>query len=218
MLIQQTHYYDIRSRAEQKNAILVAVSKTKSIEAIKELYHLGQRDFGENYVQELVEKQKQLPSDIRWHFIGHLQTNKVKAIAPFVFLIHGVESIRLIQEISKQGQKNNRNIPILLQAFIATEESKFGLDEGEISRIMAQEAAQTFSHVNILGLMGMASFTQDLKRIRQEFSSLSTIWKKYKQFHILSMGMSGDYEIALEEGSNMIRIGSLIFGNRTSPD
>ncbi|GAC1419120.1 MAG: YggS family pyridoxal phosphate-dependent enzyme [Flavisolibacter sp.] len=216
MLIHKTNYLDIRSKAEQNNAILVAVSKTKTLEAIKELYDLGQRDFGENYVQELVEKQKQLPSDIRWHFIGHLQTNKVKAIAPFVFLIHGVESRRLIQEINKQAQKNNRTIGILLQAFIAKEESKFGLDELEIHHIMAQDSEKIFTHVRILGLMGMASFTQDLKRIREEFSSLRTIWKKYTQFQILSMGMSGDYEIALEEGSTMIRIGSLIFGTRAS--
>lgn len=208
---------------------LVAVSKTKPAEDIKELYDLGQRDFGENYVQELVDKQAQLPADIRWHFIGHLQSNKVKYIAPFVHLIHGVDSLRLLQEIDKQAARSGRMITCLLQVFIAREETKFGLDEQELADVM--QLAGELKNITIVGLMGMASFTDDPEKVRSEFRTLKTLFDKYfpaaafssavtpastapVTSSILSMGMSADYRIAIEEGSNMVRIGSLLFGKR----
>lgn len=193
-------------------ATLVAVSKTKPIEDIQALYDLGQRDFGENYVQELVDKQTVLPKDIRWHFIGHLQSNKVKFIAPFVYLIHGVDSFNLLKEINKEAAKNNRVIDCLLQIHIATEETKFGLDGTELVAVIKDAA--DFKNVRIVGLMGMASFSDDLKLVRNEFNMLRSLYNEHPKFSILSMGMSGDYQIALEEGSNMIRIGSLLFGER----
>jgi pyridoxal phosphate enzyme (YggS family) len=202
-------------------AILVAVSKTKPVEDIQALYDLGQRDFGENYVQELVEKEAALPKDIRWHFIGHLQSNKVKYIAPFVHLIHGVDSFNLLKEINKQALKNNRIIDCLLQVYIAKEETKFGFDELELDELIELHQMQELKNIRITGLMGMASFTENMDIVKSEFKNLKAIFDTNAQFSIfnfqfstLSMGMSADYRIALEEGSNMIRIGSLLFGER----
>jgi len=198
------------------NAILVAVSKTKPNKDLQELYDLGHRDFGENYVQELVDKEATLPKDIQWHFIGHLQSNKVKYIAPFVHLIHGVDSVSLLTEINKQALKNNRVIDCLLQVHIAKEESKFGFDEKELGEVQIEK----YPNVQLKGLMGMASFSDDLEMVRNEFKLLKGLFKKFSHkasensFSITSMGMSGDYKIAMEEGSNMIRIGSLLFGER----
>jgi pyridoxal phosphate enzyme (YggS family) len=193
---------------------LVAVSKTKPNELIIEAYGAGQRIFGENKVQELVEKKESLPKDIEWHMIGHLQTNKVKYIAPFVSLIHAVDSKKLIKEINKRAEQNNRVIPCLLQVHIAQEESKFGLDKDGVIEILKTD----FSNVSIVGLMGMATFTDNKNQIRKEFKYLKDIFDELKEsqpnFSILSMGMSGDYSIAIEEGSNMVRIGSSIFGER----
>jgi pyridoxal phosphate enzyme (YggS family) len=220
MAINTEKYKDITDELKGK-ATLVAVSKTKPIEDIKALYDLGQRDFGENYVQELVDKQPQLPSDIRWHFIGHLQSNKVKYISPFVHLIHGVDSLKLLQEINKQAAKNNRVIDCLLQVHIAKEETKFGFDEKELNEAISQLANSAMKNVRVVGLMGMASFSEDLSLVRSEFKYLKGIFNKYLslstvncQLSTLSMGMSGDYKTAVEEGSNMVRIGSLIFGER----
>jgi len=207
-------------------ATLVAVSKTKPIEDIQALYDLGHRDFGENYVQELVGKYEQLPKDIRWHFIGHLQSNKVKYIAPFIHLIHVVDSESLLKEIDKQAKKNNRTIDCLLQVYIAKEETKFGLDENELHELIRiARIEDNFSNVAIMGLMGMASFSEDMELVRNEFKHLKNLADKYTVTNyqlpttnfpqpILSMGMSADYKIALEEGSNMVRIGSLLFGQR----
>ena len=205
--------------AELGNKVtLVAVSKTKPIEDIQALYNSGHRDFGENYVQELVEKQVTLPKDIRWHFIGHLQSNKVKFIAPFVHLIHGVDSFNLLKEINKQAAKNNRVIDCLLQIHIAKEETKFGFDEQELKQI---PDLSDMKNVRICGLMGMASFSDDKSLVRSEFHNLKNIFDinavlstMNYQLSTLSMGMSGDYTIAVEEGSNMVRIGSLLFGER----
>ena len=201
---------------------LVAVSKIQPVQAIKELYQFGQKDFGENYVQELVEKQTQLPADIRWHFIGHLQTNKVKLIAPFIYLVQGVDSFKLLKEINKEAKKNNRIIKILLQVHIAKEETKFGLDENELADLLNNQLTnEPLHHINIVGLMGMASFIDDMDKVRKEFKHLKTLYDKYSrlstvnlQLQTLSMGMSSDYKLAIEEGSNMVRIGSLIFGER----
>ena len=196
------------------NIHLVAVSKTKPNELIIEAYGAGQRIFGENKVQELVEKEESLPKDIEWHMIGHLQTNKVKYIAPFVSLIHAVDSKKLIKEINKRAEQNNRVIPCLLQVHIAQEESKFGLDKDGVIEILKTD----FPNVSIVGLMGMATFTDNKNQIRKEFKYLKDIFDELKEsqpnFSILSMGMSGDYSIAIEEGSNMVRIGSSIFGER----
>lgn len=212
---------------QQTDTTLVAVSKLKPAADIRSLYDLGQRDFGENYVQELVEKQEQLPDDIRWHFIGHLQSNKIKYIAPFVHLIHGVDSFKLITEINKQGEKNNRVIPCLLQLHIAEEETKFGLDEKELIELLEYYTAQKaqLQHVRIDGLMGMASFTEQQEQVAAEFRNLKALYHLARQsyflgaehFRILSMGMSGDYETAVAEGSTHVRIGSLLFGNRLKP-
>lgn len=207
---------------ELGNAVtLVAVSKTKPVADIQALYELGQRDFGENYVQELVEKQPQLPTDIRWHYIGHLQSNKVKYIAPFVHLIHGVDSLKLLKEINKSAQKNNRVIDCLLQVHIAQEETKFGLDEQELESICASPELQDLAHIRITGLMGMASFSDDGNKVRNEFRLLKQLFDKHTssavqnlRLKILSMGMSADYKIAMEEGSTLVRVGSLIFGER----
>ena len=196
------------------NIHLVAVSKTKANELIIEAYGAGQRIFGENKVQELVEKEESLPKDIEWHMIGHLQTNKVKYIAPFVSLIHAVDSKKLIKEINKRAKQNNRVIPCLLQVHIAQEESKFGLDKDGVIEIIKTD----FPNVSILGLMGMATFTDNKNQVRKEFKCLKDIYDELKEsqpnFSILSMGMSGDYSVAIEEGSNMVRIGSSIFGER----
>lgn len=203
--------------ALKDKATLIAVSKTKPVEDIQALYDLGQRDFGENYVQELVDKQAQLPQDIRWHFIGHLQSNKVKYIASFVHLVHGVDSFNLLKEINKQAAKHNRIIDCLLQLHIAQEETKFGLDENELKEVIEKSAG--LAHVQIKGMMGMASFSDDTNLIRKEFQQLKSIFDSQPQTsnfkpQTLSMGMSSDYAIAIEEGSNMVRIGSLLFGER----
>ncbi len=202
-------------------ATLVAVSKTKPIELLMEAYNAGQRDFGENYVQELVDKQKLMPQDICWHFIGHLQSNKVKFIAPFVHLIHGVDSIKLLKEINKQGEKNKRVIDCLLQVFIAKEESKFGFDKNEILYFLESNELNELNFVYIKGLMGMASNIDSEQIVSEEFNELADFfnWLKSKetdnfQMRFLSCGMSGDYQIALKAGSNMLRIGSTIFGER----
>lgn len=194
---------------------LVAVSKTKPVADIQALYDLGQRDFGENYVQELVDKEAVLPKDIRWHFIGHLQSNKVKAIAPFVHLIHGVDSGNLLKEINKQAAKNNRIIHCLLQIHIAKEDTKFGLDAQEFDQLMTE--TDDLKNILVAGLMGMASFSEDTDLVRKEFATLRSLYLAHPAFSILSMGMSGDYKIAIEEGSNMVRIGSLLFGERNYP-
>jgi len=229
MAVNSELYKEIAAALNERNVTLVAVSKTKSVEEILELYELGQRDFGENYVQELKEKYEQLPKDIRWHFIGHLQSNKVKLIAPFVFLIHGVDSLKLLKEINKEAKKNNTVIDCLLQLYIAKEETKFGLNEEELKAIVEaisqthSEEERSFKNITIKGLMGMASFTDDEQTVRNEFKFLKSIFEKYSsistfnfQLSIISMGMSADYKMAIEEGSNMVRIGSLLFGKRVS--
>lgn len=195
---------------------LVAVSKTKPNEAILEAYKAGQRDFGENYVQELVDKHEQLPKDIHWHFIGHLQSNKVKYIAPFVHLIHGIDSLKLLQEVNKQALKNNRVIDCLLQIYIAQEETKFGLSFEECETLLNSSEYKQLQNVKVRGFMAMASNTEDEKQIRTEFKSLKEFAEKIPGFgfRVLSFGMSSDYKIAIEEGSTMVRIGSLIFGER----
>ncbi|MFZ4058908.1 MAG: YggS family pyridoxal phosphate-dependent enzyme [Ferruginibacter sp.] len=220
MLINTTNYHSILQELSNK-ATLVAVSKTKPNDAIAELYALGQKDFGENYVQELVDKAALLPQDIRWHFIGHLQSNKVKYIAPFVYLIHGVDSFSLLKEINKQAQKQNRVIDCLLQMHIAQEETKFGLNAAELYEIIEAINVQPLPHVCIKGLMGMASFTSDTAIIENEFKQLYIQFEALKKIQcpgidctILSMGMSSDYTIAVAQGSNMVRIGSLLFGER----
>jgi len=216
MPVNATTYHSIIQELKQSNTTLVAVSKTKPVADILELYNLNQRDFGENYVQELIEKEAQLPKDIRWHFIGHLQSNKVKYIAAFVHLIHGVDSLSLLKEINKQAAKNSRIINCLLQIHIAQEETKFGFNESELLQLNQLEQ---FKNVNICGLMGMASFTDDMQKVKSEFAYLKSLQNKFiiqhPSFNILSMGMSSDYKIAIKEGSTMVRIGSLLFGDRT---
>ncbi len=205
-----------------KNVDLIAVSKTKSIEDILEAHQAGQRIFGENKVQELAEKQALLPKNIVWHFIGHLQSNKVKYIAPFVHLIHSVDSLKLMTVINKEAVKNNRVIDCLLQFYIATEESKFGFNFEEASALLDSKEFLEMKNVRIVGVMGMATYTTNDKLIHQEFAQLKTYFKKLEQgffndkpyFKEISMGMSGDFQIALEEGSTMVRVGSSIFGKR----
>lgn len=221
MVINTDSYNAIKGILAEKDIILIAVSKTRSAADIKDLYDSGQKDFGENYVQELVDKREALPNDIRWHFIGHLQTNKVKYIAPFVSLIHGVDSFKLLKEINKQGEKIKRVIDCLLQIHIAREETKFGLNEDELDDIFGSAELKDLKNIKIRGMMGMASFTENEETIRNEFRYLKTLFNSYKhlstdncQLTTLSMGMSADYKIAVEEGSNMVRIGSLIFGER----
>ena len=201
---------------------LVAVSKTKPIEDLKKAYEAGQRIFGENKVQELREKQPQLQNDIEWHMIGHMQTNKVKYIAPFVSLIHGVESFKLLKEINKQALKNKRVIKVLLQFHIATESTKFGLQLKEAKEILDSDEFKRLQNIKISGVMGMASFVENESQVRLEFATLKSIFEELKSnyfssadsFKTVSMGMSGDYSIAIEEGSTMIRVGSSIFGTR----
>jgi pyridoxal phosphate enzyme (YggS family) len=223
MAVNQDVYKKIIQELGSKNVRLVAVSKTKPVEAVKELYDLGQRDFGENYVQELVEKQLRLPTDIRWHFIGHLQSNKVKYIIPFIHLIHGVDSLKLLKEINKQARKNNREADCLLQVHIAREETKFGFDESELEMLLSSRMGELgeLANVRICGLMGMASFTDDADKVHKEYKYLKSLFDRYAQLQspncdlkILSMGMSADYKIAIEQGSTMVRIGSLLFGAR----
>jgi pyridoxal phosphate enzyme (YggS family) len=224
---------DIKANLEQvkksfqnPNCKLIAVSKTKPLADLQAAYAAGIRDFGENKVQEIQAKQPEMPADTRWHMIGHLQSNKIKYIAPFIHLIHGVDSFKLLVEIDKQGKKINRPIPILLQIHIATEESKFGFDIDELETMLTSPEFTNLTHVQIQGLMGMASFTENQDQIRTEFRGLNQLYEKLKKrtlpsfvnLHELSMGMSGDYQIAQEEGSTMVRIGSSIFGARNYPN
>ncbi len=205
-----------------KEVTLVAVSKTKPNEAILEAYQAGQRIFGENKVQEVCEKQESLAKDIKWHLIGHLQTNKVKFIAPFVSLIHAVDSMKLLIEINKEAVKNNRIIDCLLQFYIAEEETKFGLSLEEATTILKDEIFLNLKNINIVGVMGMASFTDNKDQIKTEFRTLKNYFEILKSNHFkfnaefkeISMGMSGDYQLAIEEGSTMVRVGSSIFGGR----
>ena len=199
------------------NVKLVAVSKTKSINLIESAYKAGQRDFGENKVQELVDKFENLPKDINWHMIGHLQRNKVKYIAPFIYLIQSVDSLRLLIEINKQGIKNNRVINVLVQMDISNDETKFGFSYHEFEELINKNEINSLKNICIKGMMGMASFTKDENKIKDEFYSLNKFYKKYKKFlnlEILSMGMSGDFKIAINCNSNLIRLGSSIFGDR----
>lgn len=220
MSINKTAYQQIISELAPHNITLVAVSKIKPVSDILELYQLSQRDFGENYVQELVDKANQLPKDIRWHFIGHLQSNKAKYIAPFVHLIHGIDSLNLLKEVNKQAAKNGRVIDVLLQVHIADEESKFGFDESELNDTIEKVQALALNNIKIVGLMGMASFSDNESKVRSEFKKLKKLFSSNafqslpSRPSILSFGMSGDYKIAIEEGSTMVRIGSLLFGAR----
>lgn len=209
----------LKTELEHYGANLVAVSKTKTAEDIRMLYNAGQRAFGENYVQEMVAKAAELPKDVQWHFIGHLQSNKVKYIAEFVHLIQSVDSFKLLKEINKQAEKADRKIKCLLQVHIALEETKFGLDERELAEII--DHAPALQNVAIAGLMGMASFSKDESQVAKEFESLNVLLNKHFSFFqkyipepVLSMGMSGDYQLALKHGSNLVRIGSLLFGSR----
>lgn len=222
MSVATKEYQELRTKIEAADARLVAVSKTKPVADIMALYELGQRDFGENRVSELVEKYEALPKDIRWHFIGHLQRNKVKSIAPFVHLIHAVDSLRLLREIEKQAAAVGRKISVLLQFHIAKEDTKYGLDVDEASSIMNEVAATPLPHVNIAGVMGMATYTDDKARVADEFATLAEIKEQLKKknfpeddgFREVSMGMSGDYPLALAAGSTLVRVGSLLFGER----
>jgi hypothetical protein len=224
---------DIKANLEQvkksfqnPNCKLIAVSKTKPLADLQAAYAAGIRDFGENKVQEIQAKQPEMPADTRWHMIGHLQSNKIKYIAPFIHLIHGVDSFKLLVEIDKQGKKIDRPIPVLLQIHIATEESKFGFDLEELETMLSSLEFNDLTHVQIQGLMGMASFTENQDQIRTEFRGLKQLYEDLKKrtlpsfvnLHELSMGMSGDYQIAQEEGSTMVRIGSSIFGARNYPN
>jgi len=208
-----------------EHVTLVAVSKTKPISDLMQAYEAGQRIFGENKIQEMTEKWEEMPKDIQWHMIGHVQTNKVKFMAPFVSLIHGVDSLKLLQEINKQALKNNRTIDCLLQMYIAEEETKFGLDENELNELLTSSAFKELKNIRILGLMGMATFTEDQNQIKKEFTHLKSIFDSLKNINgygkdalqrvsTISMGMSGDYQLAIECGSTMVRIGSSIFGGR----
>ena len=216
------HLLRFRESIEPK-ATLVAVSKTKPISDLQEAYDAGQRHFGENKIQEMTEKWETLPKDIYWHMIGHTQRNKVKYMAPYVHLIHSVDSPRLLKEINKQAAKNERVIDCLLQIHIAEEETKFGFDQKELLELLSSDAFASYKNVRITGLMGMATFTDNKKQVRKEFKSLKTLLDHINDNHLisdshdlktLSMGMTGDYKIAIEEGSTMVRIGSAIFGSR----
>ena len=214
-MINELLYKKIKIDTDAADATLVAVSKYKPKEDIEALHNLGQLHFGENYVQELVDKQAALPTDIYWHFIGHLQTNKVKYIAPFIYLIQSVDSEKLLQEIEKQGAKNNKVIKVLLQVHIADEATKFGFNEAELLALQINP----LKHTEVIGLMGMATFTPDKNKVKTEFEYLKSLYKKFAiqnniSLTTLSMGMSDDYALALQCGSNMVRIGSAIFGSR----
>lgn len=196
---------------------LVAVSKTKPVSDLQEAYDAGQRIFGENKIQEMTEKWEQLPEDIQWHMIGHVQTNKVKYMAPYVSLIHSADRLKLFKEINKQGKNNERSIDVLLQVKIAEEESKFGMPPKEAKELLSGDKLKNYPNVNVKGLMGMASFVEDEQQLTREFKELKSIYDQFREkhdFEILSMGMSGDYELAIKLGSNMVRIGSAIFGER----
>lgn len=215
-------YTQIRQQLDQAEVTLVAVSKTKPHDQILDMYQKGQRVFGENKAQELVDKYEALPKDIDWHFIGHLQRNKVKYIAPFIALLHGVDSLRLLKEVNKQAKRHDRKIACLLQFHIAEESTKFGLDWSEAQAILESEAYQAMEHVEIHGVMGMATYTDDATQVRKEFQHLKSLFDRLKAqyfqgqayFKEISMGMSGDYKMAIEEGSTMVRIGTLLFGER----
>jgi len=216
----QTNLIQIKNSIPE-TVTLVAVSKTKPIEYLKQAYEAGQRHFGENKIQEMTDKYEALPKDICWHMIGHVQSNKVKYMAPYVHLIHGVDSFKLLKEINKQAQKNNRIINCLLQVYIAQEETKFGLNETELQDILANPELASLKNVNLVGVMGMASFTENEEQVKSEFLFLNQIFNQYKNmksfnvnFRYLSMGMSGDYQLAIACGSNMVRVGSSIFGSR----
>lgn len=222
MPVNISAYQSIKASLADLNVSLIAVSKTKPNEDLMELYALGQRAFGENYVQELVDKAATLPKDIQWHFIGHLQSNKVKYIAPFVHLIHGVDGEKLLQEINKQAAKQGRIINCLLQIHIAEEDTKFGFDEASLMEFLESGRLSNYPNVQINGLMGMASFSDDTLQVQNEFKQLKKCYDLTKNIigstcSILSMGMSGDYNLAIQEGSNMVRIGSLLFGARNYP-
>ena len=215
-MVNTEKYNAIKQQLAETNSTLVAVSKIKPAADIMQMFELGQRDFGENYVQELVEKQAVLPDEINWHFIGHLQSNKVKYIAPFIHLIQSVDSEKLLKEIDKQAAKNNRKINVLLQMHIAEEQTKFGFDEKELMNL----DVNLYPNVHITGLMGMATFTEDKEKVKLEFEQLQSFYKNFEdakkiELNTLSMGMSDDYELAINCGSNMIRIGSLLFGRRS---
>lgn len=203
-----------------RHVALVAVSKTKSVAEIMQAYDTGQRVFGENKVQEMEGKWQEMPKDIEWHMIGHVQRNKVKYMAPFVSLIHAVDSERLLKEINKQAKKNDRVINCLLQIKIAKEDSKFGMSEAAAKTLITSEAFQNYKNVSVVGLMGMATFTENEEQVRSEFKELKRIFDDFRRIQekltIVSMGMSGDYNIAIEEGSNMVRVGSAIFGARNT--
>lgn len=224
-MVIKNNIVKFRDAAAATGARLIAVSKTHSTGKILEAYDAGQRIFGENKVQELMEKQPQLPADIQWHLLGHLQRNKVKYIAPFISLIHSVDSLRLLEEIDKQAERNQRTIDCLLQVYVAREETKFGLSPEELMDLIQSEPFKSLQHVRITGLMGIATLTDREDQIRQEFRSLKVLFEKMKAMkpqgplHLqeLSMGMSADFPIALEEGSTLIRIGTAIFGNRNYP-
>lgn len=216
-------FQQILQELQSTQTQLVAVSKTKPNEAILELYEQGQRDFGENKAQELTPKYEALPRDIRWHMIGHLQTNKVKYIAPFVHLIHSVDSQKVLKEINKEANKNERVIDCLLQFKIAQEDTKYGFDLPEAEAMLQSDVFKSYEHVRIIGVMGMATFTDDEAQVRREFQKLRDIFEQLKTkyfadqpaFREISMGMSDDYKIAIEEGSTMVRIGTLLFGKRS---
>lgn len=223
-MVNISAYQNITAELSKKNVRLVAVSKLKTVADIEALYALGQLDFGENYVQELLLKHEQCNKNIQWHFIGHLQTNKVKYIAPFVHLIHGIDSMKLLKEVNKQAKKNGRIINCLLQVYIAREESKFGLSEEELNELLQWDELPALNNICIKGLMGMASFSSDKTLVANEFSFLNRCYQQLKaasaqhsniNAEILSMGMSNDYELAVANGSTMVRIGSLLFGNRS---
>ncbi len=215
-------YLEVAAKLNEKKVSLIAVSKTKPVEDIQAMYELGQRHFGENKVQELTDKYEQLPKDIHWHAIGHLQTNKVKYIASFVHLIHAVDSLKLLKEISKRAKQSDRVVDCLLQLHIAEEDTKFGLDETELHQLLESDSYAAFQNIRIRGLMGMATFTYNKDQVKREFAGLKKLFDQTKakyfadedSFDTLSMGMSGDFELAIEEGSNMVRIGSLLFGSR----
>lgn len=217
--LEQSEFHNFKKELEDAGVRLIAVSKTKSKEEISRLYNWGQRDFGENYVQELVSKQSELPDDIQWHFIGHLQRNKVKEIAGFIHLIQGVDSERLLKEINKQAIRQNRTIQILLQVHIAEEGTKFGFDSEEIKTLIPH--LDLYTNIQVRGLMGMATFTDDMEKVKGEFAGLSALYEACKKnlsvadWDILSMGMSSDYKTAINCGSSMIRIGTLLFGERS---
>lgn len=221
-MIQLDNYRALVAECSVHHAQLVSVSKDKSVADIQALYNTGQRVFGENRVQELTAKATQLPNDIQWHLIGHLQTNKVKLVAPFIAMIQSIDSLRLLEEVDKRAAENNRVIDCLLQVHIATEETKFGLSDGELSAMLSSASFQALRNVRICGLMGIASLTDNQDQVRAEFHSLKNLFESTRKhyfgdvthFSQLSMGMSSDYRIALEEGSTMVRVGSLIFGSR----